>query len=126
VGCRDRPGQVPARRRKARPPSATRQDRRREAVPASTARALFSAERTDDGLSFVWPETRLPGTRFSVSGRATYGRLPSGQVLGIGATYAAARRELFVVAVNCTEPAATCFASRPEVGRTPGPATTSR
>jgi ferredoxin len=72
--------------------------------------ALFSAERADDGLRFVGPET--PVTRYAFLGvRPCDLRAIAVQdrVLGIGATYAARRRELFIVAVNCTEPAATCF-----------------
>jgi ferredoxin len=72
--------------------------------------ALFSAERTDDGMRFVEPET--PVARYAFLGvRPCDLRAIAVQdrVLGVGSTYAARRRELFLIAVNCTEPSTTCF-----------------
>jgi formate hydrogenlyase subunit 6/NADH:ubiquinone oxidoreductase subunit I len=72
--------------------------------------ALWSAERSDDGVVFTEAET--PVDRYAFLGvRPCDLRAIAAQdrVLGAGTTYAARRRELFLVAVNCTEPSATCF-----------------
>src|SRR4029450_5124359 len=64
----------------------------------------------DDGMRFVEPETAVARYAFlGVRPCDLRAIAVQDRVLGVGSTYAARRRELFLIAVNCTEPSATCF-----------------
>jgi sulfhydrogenase subunit beta (sulfur reductase) len=73
--------------------------------------ALWRGERGPDG-DLDFREASEPAPRYAFLGvRPCDLRAIAVQdrVLGVGARYAERRREVFLIAVNCTEPSATCF-----------------
>ncbi len=71
---------------------------------------LWSADRSGDDVTFTEPDAATPKYAFlgvrpcDLRAIAVHDR-----VLGASATYAKRRRETLIIAVNCTEPSATCF-----------------
>jgi ferredoxin len=71
---------------------------------------LWSADRRGDEVTFTEPDGPPPKYAFlGVRPCDLRAIAVQDRVLGASATYARRRRETFIIAVNCTEPSATCF-----------------
>jgi ferredoxin len=72
--------------------------------------ALWSADRAGDDVTFTEPDDAVPKYAFlGVRPCDLRAIAVQDRVLGAGTAYGRRRRETFIVAVNCTEPSATCF-----------------
>jgi ferredoxin len=72
--------------------------------------ALVSADRDGEEVRFTGAADPVPRYAFlGVRPCDLRAIAVLDRVLGVSPSYAARRREVFIVAVNCTEPAATCF-----------------
>jgi hypothetical protein len=71
---------------------------------------LWSADRNGDDVTFTEPDAATPTYAFlGVRPCDLRAIAVQDRVLGASASYAKRRRETFIIAVNCTEPSATCF-----------------
>jgi ferredoxin len=71
---------------------------------------LGSADRHGDDVTFTEPDVATPRYAFlGVRPCDLRAIAVQDRVLGASAAYAKRRRETFIIAVNCTEPSATCF-----------------